>query len=149
MGDVVDLFGQAASKARHGCDGGPGPAFYDPASSAYKAYGAADSGPWVSLMVILRDGSATYCQYAHMESAYPDGNTFTPSAAGRPHDVITLRFGCRSGSFLVIIKGLRLHRMWELLMGHDTHWICELPAHLTVAGDHAAVIRSITFKELA
>ncbi|HZW29711.1 MAG TPA: hypothetical protein VFF52_03335 [Isosphaeraceae bacterium] len=47
-----------------------------------------------------------------------------------------------------MIEGLRLRRVWELIMGHQTPWIHELPADAPFLGDNDPVIRSITFKEV-
>ena len=50
--------------------------------------------------------------------------------------------------FLVIIEGLRLRRVWELILGHQTPWIHELPADAPFCNDNDPVIRSITIKEV-
>jgi hypothetical protein len=38
--------------------------------------------------------------------------------------------------------------MWELIIGHRTPWIHELPTAVNFARDDEPVIRSITFKPI-
>ena len=156
MGDVVDLFGPRMSrpptKTRSEAgriDAGGGPECYDPETNGYQAYGRPGLETRRSLHVILRDGSAGCFQYADLESSYPNGCQFRPSAPGGEGDVITLRFGTRSGSILVILNGLRLRRVWQLLMEHMTHWIRELPTEIGLPEEDVPVIRSITLRPVA
>lgn len=121
---------------------------FDPGASDYKAYGRADNLTLPSLRLIFKDGSEKACLYSQLDSnGLRDGCEFLPSADGRGN-VIRLRFAGHSAVFLVIIEGLRLRRVWELIMAHQTPWIQELPADAPFQGGNDPVIRSITFKEV-
>ena len=61
----------------------------------------------------------------------------TSSGCGSPGD---------ARLFLVILEGLRLRRVWELIMGHKTPWMHELPAEAAFLSGSDPVIRSITVK---
>jgi hypothetical protein len=149
--------GKATRKERHAAgdddaeQGEPfgGPESFDPDSSDYKAFGWAGNRGLPSLRVILKDGSEHACHYADLDTAHPDGSVFKPSITGHKGNVITLRFAGRAKPFLVIIEGLRLRQVWELLIGHRTPWIHELPTAVSFARDDEPVIRSITFKQIA
>jgi hypothetical protein len=134
----------APPKADDGNPGG-GPEFFDDASADYKAYGWAGNKTLPSLTVILKDGSECGFNYADLASACPDGSMFLPSAPGFTGNVIRLRVAGDDGVFLVVIEGLRLRRVWSLIMGHLTPWIHELPPGMEFVGNKEPVIRSIAF----
>jgi hypothetical protein len=122
---------------------------FDPGSSDYKAYGRADNLTLPSLRLILKDGSEKACIYSQLDSSCPrDGCEFLPSSAAGSGNVIRLRFAGHSVVFLVIVEGLRLRRVWELIMAHQTPWIHELPADAPFLNDNDPVIKSITIKEV-
>ncbi|MFL5285231.1 MAG: hypothetical protein ACJ8AW_30710, partial [Rhodopila sp.] len=99
-----------------------------------------------SLVVILKDGSECGFNYADLASACPDGSMFFPSAPGCAGNVIRLRIAGDDGVFLIVIEGLRLRRVWGLIMAHQTPWIHELPPGMEFAGStKEPVIRSIAF----
>jgi hypothetical protein len=125
-----------------------GTEFFDPDNADYKACGWAGNKGQASLRVIRRDGSENGLLYADLDTAYPGGSEFTPMAPGRKGNVITLRFAGRAAPFLVIIEGLRLRRVWELIMTQRTPWIHELPTDVGFTGPEEPVIRSITFKPI-
>src|SRR5438093_11373720 len=103
---------------------GGGPESFDPECPDYKAFGWAGNKTLPSLRIILKDGSEKACLYAHLDSECPaDGCEFIPSAPGRKGNVIRLRFAGQCSVFMVIIEGVRLRRVWELIMGHQTLWI--------------------------
>ena len=51
------------------------------------------------------------------------------------------------GAFTVVIEGVRLRRVWELIMGHRTPWIHELPPGVDFVGKDEPVIWSVTCGE--
>jgi hypothetical protein len=127
-------------------DPGGGPESFDPESTDYKAYGRPGNKTLPSLRIILKDGSEHGGHYADLATAYPGGSEFVPSAPGGTGNVIRLLFAGQGCPFLVVISGIRLRRVWELLMGHLTPWIYELPPGTAFAGDDEPVIRAITFE---
>jgi hypothetical protein len=136
----------AGSSAGHGSPPQAGPEAFNPESGDYKAYGWGENKPLPSLRFILKDRSERAFQYAHLDSHHPDGCQFIPSAPGRGN-VIKLRFAGHSGTILVMIEGLRLRRLWELIMSHQTPWIHELPADVNFHGDSdEPVVKSLTFE---
>ena len=72
-----------------------GPEAFDPESTDYKAHGWSDNKPVPSLRFILKDRSERACPYAHLDSDYPGGCEFIPSAPGKGN-VIKLRFAGQS-----------------------------------------------------
>jgi hypothetical protein len=126
---------------------GGGPESFDPEDADYKAFGWAGNKTLPSLRIILKDGSEKGCLYSHLDSECPvDGCEFIPSAPGRKGNVIRLRFAGHSSVFMVIIEGVRVRRVWELLMAHQTPWIRELPTDVDFKNDNEPVMKSITFK---
>ena len=73
---------------------------------------------------------------------------FLPSAPGCRGNVIRLRVAGDAGVFMIAIEGVRLRRVWELIMGHKTPWIHELPAGLEFAHGDEPVIWSIAFNQM-
>lgn len=124
---------------------GAGPETFDPASTDYKAFGWAGNKTLPSLIVILKDGSEYGINYADLGTAWPHCSMFQPSAPGFTGNVIRLRVAGDDGVFMVVIEGLRLRRVWDLIMGHKTPWIHELPAGMDFVGSDDPVIRSINF----
>jgi hypothetical protein len=122
-----------------------GPEEFDPDSTDYKAFGWAGNRTLPSLVVILKDGSECGFNYADLASACPDGSMFFPSAPGFKGNVIRLRFAGDDGVFLVVIEGLRLRRVWRLIMAHQTPWIYERPEGMEFVDPDGPVIRSIEF----
>ena len=127
---------------------GGGTECFDPESADYKAFGWAGNKTVPSLSVILKDGSALGINYADLASAYPGGCAFLPSAPGCKGNVIRLRVAGDAGAFLAVLEGRRLWRGWELLMGHKTPWIRELPEGMDVMGGDEPVIWSIAITAL-
>ena len=123
----------------------PGPESFDPESRDYKAHGFVDGKPVPTLRFILKDRSERAFSYAHLDSAYPGGCEFIPSAPGKGN-LIKLRFAGHSKVIMVIIEGVRLRRTWELIMNHQTPWVHELPADVDFEGNDAPVIKSFTFE---
>jgi hypothetical protein len=120
---------------------------FDPESPDYKACGWAGNKTLPSLRLILKDGSEKGLLYSHLDSECPsDGCEFIPSAPGRKGNVIRLRFAGHATVFMIIIEGMRLRRVWELLMAHQTPWIHELPTDVHFINDNEPVVKSITFK---
>jgi len=124
---------------------GGGPESFDPDSADYKAFGWAGNKTLPSLVIILKDGTEYGINYCDLASACPTGSMFLPSAPGFKGNVIRLRVAGDEGPFMPVIEGLRLRRVWELIMGHKTPWIHELPAGMAVGRDADPVIWSITF----
>lgn len=144
-----DRGGEDRPGSRKDDGGGGGIEAFDPGSSDYKAYGRADNLTLPSLRLIFKDGSEKACLYSQLDSnGLRDGCEFLPSSGDGRGNVIRLRFAGHSTVFLVIIEGLRLRRVWELIMAHQTPWICELPTDAPFLGGNDPVIRSITFKEV-
>jgi len=129
-------------------EAGGGPESFDPESSDYKAYGWAGNKTLPSLVIILKDGSEYSVNYCDLASAYPGGSMFLPSAPGCKGNVIRLLVAGADGVFLVVIEGRRLRRVWELIMGHKTPWIHELPAAVDFGGVAEPVVWSVTFQAL-
>lgn len=127
-------------------ESGGGPESFDPESTDYKAYGRPGNKTIPSLRIILKDGSERGGHYADLATAYPGGTEFVPAAPGGKGNVIKLLFAGQGCPFQVIISGIRLRRVWELIMGHLTPWIYELPPGAGFVGDDEPVIRSITFE---
>jgi hypothetical protein len=148
-GRFWDRGGDTQPVPRTDDDGEGGIEAFDPASSDYKAYGRADNLTLPSLRLIFKDGSEKACLYSQLDSnGLRDGCEFIPSSADGRGNVIRLRFAGHSAVFLVIIEGLRLRRVWELIMGHQTPWIHELSADAPFLNGNDPVIRSITIKEV-
>jgi hypothetical protein len=127
---------------------GGGPEFFDPESADYKAFGWAGNKTLPSLIIILKDGNEHAINYCDLGSACPGGSMFLPSAPGFKGNAMKLRVAGDDGVFLIVIEGLRLRRVWELIMGHKTPWIQELPARMAVVDQTGPVIRSINFIDL-
>ena len=125
-----------------------GPESYDPASGDYKAYGWAGNRTLPSLIIIFKDGSEGGFNYCDLASAHPGGSMFLPSAPGHKGNVIRLRIAGDDGPFMTVLEGLRLRRVWELIMAHKTPWIHELPAGLDLPGGNEPVIWSAGFTTL-
>jgi hypothetical protein len=126
-----------------------GPETFDPESADYKAYGWAGNKTLPSLRLIRKDGSEKAIQYAHLDSQCPDGGCeFLPSVPGRKGNVIRLRVAGHGPVFLIFIEGIRLRRVWELIMSHLTPWIHELPADADFSGGSDPVIWSFAFKSV-
>jgi hypothetical protein len=117
---------------------------FDAESTDYKAYGRAGNRTLPSLRFILKDKSERACCYAHLDSHYPGGCEFIPSAPGTGN-VIKLRFAGQAAVFMVIIEGRNLRRLWELIQGHLTPWVHVYPSDIDVEEKRAAVVKSITF----
>jgi hypothetical protein len=126
-------------------DPGGGPESFDHASADYKAFGWAGNKTLPSLIFILKDGSEYGINYGDLASACPTGSMFLPSAPGFKGNVIRLRVAGDDGVFMPIIEGLRLRKVWGLIMAHKTPWIHELPADMAVVRDDEPVIWSIGF----
>jgi hypothetical protein len=122
-----------------------GPESFDPDSTDYKAYGWVVHRTLPSLRVIRTGGSECCFHYADLDTAYPGGSEFVPTALGGKGNVITLCFAGRSVPFLVTLEGVRLRQVWELITGHCTPWIHELPTAVSFTRPDEPVIRSITF----
>jgi hypothetical protein len=138
--------------AAAGNDPAGGPESFDPASADYKAFGWAGNKTLPALIFILKDGSEYGINYGDLASACPGGSMFLPSAPGSKGNVIRLRVSGDDGPFLAVAEGLRLRKVWGLIMAHKTPWIHELPASLAVVRDDEPVIWSIRFldaKQLA
>jgi hypothetical protein len=121
---------------------------FDPESTDYKAFGWAGNKTVPSLSVILKDGTALGINYGDIASAYPGGSMFLPSAPGCKGNVIRLRVAGDAGAFMAVLEGRRLWRGWELLMGHKTPWIRELPEGMDVIGGSEPVIWTIAFSAI-
>jgi hypothetical protein len=121
---------------------GSGPESFDPENADYKAFGWAGNKTLLALVVILKDGTECAINYCDLASSHPGGSVFLPSAPGFRGNVIRLR---DDGVFAIVIEGLRLRRVWELIMGHKTPWIHEFPASMGAVRDGEPVIRSIRF----
>jgi hypothetical protein len=126
-------------------DPGGGPEFFDPESADYKAFGWAGNKTLPALIIILKDGTEYAINYCDLASAYPGGSMFLPSAPGFRGNVMRLRVAGDDGAFIIVIEGVRLRRVWELIMGHKTPWIHELPSGFAAVRDGEPVIRSINF----
>lgn len=136
--------------ARPGADGEPGagPEFFDPDSQDYKAFGWAGHKTVPSLRLIFKDGSEKGIVYAHLDSHPQSGSEFIPATPGRRGNTIRLRVAGQGCAFLLIIAGLLLRRVWELLLGHQTPWIHELPPGAVPLRNDEPVIWSISFEML-
>jgi hypothetical protein len=132
-----------------GGDPGGGSESFDPESPDYKAFGWAGNATLPAFSIILKDGSALGVNYADLASAHQSGSVFLPSAPGCKGNVIRLRVAGDAGVFLVVLEGLRLWRVWELIMSHKTSWIRELPERMDLVGGNEPVIWTITFPEPA
>jgi hypothetical protein len=128
-------------------DPGGGTESFDPARTDYKAFGWANNRTVPTLVVILKDGTECGINYADLATAWPGGSSFMPSAPGYAGNVIRLLVAGDAGRFSLVIEGLRLRRVWELIMAHKTPWIHELPAGIAVGGDAEPVIRSVRLEE--
>src|SRR5579883_1506420 len=118
-GRFWDRGGETQPGAPMDRDGQDGIEAFDPGSSDYKAYGRADNLTLPSLRLIFKDGSEKACLYSQLDSnGLRDGCEFLPSSGDGRGNVIRLRLAGHSAVFLVIIEGLRLRRVWELIMGH-------------------------------
>jgi hypothetical protein len=113
-------------------------------STDYKAFGWAGNKTLPSLVVILKDGSEYGINYADLGTAWPHCSMFQPSAPGFTGNVIRLRIAGDDGVFMVVIEGVRLRRVWDLIMGHKTPWIHELPA-VDFGGGDDPIIWSVAF----
>jgi len=122
-----------------------GPESYDPRRKDYKAFGGAGKRTLPSLVFVMKDRSERAVSYAHLDSHYPGGCEFIPSAPGKGN-LIRLRFAGASVIFTVEIEGRNLHRCWELIMGHLTPWVAAYPADIDTLAADEPVIKSIEFK---
>lgn len=118
---------------------------YDPESD-YKACGWAGNKTLPTLRLILKDGSEIAIVYGHLDTNPVNGSSFVPKPPGRKGNLIFLRAVGFDGVFMVVIEGIRLRRIWELIMSHQTPWICELPDGMDFASNDEPVIWSITAK---
>src|SRR5205085_1914267 len=129
-----------------GDDPGGGPESFDPESTDYKAFGWAGHKTVPTLRIILKDGSEWAIVYAHLDSSPANGSRFVPAPPGRKGNLVVLRVAGHDGVFLVEIEGVRLRRVWELIMGHRTPWIHELPPGVDFVGKDEPVIWSVACK---
>ena len=121
-----------------------GPEDFDPTSGEYKAYGWAGNKTVPALLIILKDGSVPSINYCDLGSAYPGGSMFLPASPGCKGNVIRLRrVAGDDGVFMIVIEGIRLWRVWELVMGHKTPWIRELPERVDFVDGDSPVIWSV------
>jgi hypothetical protein len=128
--------------------GDPAPESYDPKRKSYRAFGHNPGNRTLpSLTLVLKDGSQRAFPNAHLDSHYPGGCEFIPSAPGRGN-VIRLRYAGANVSFMVELEGRNLHRVWELIMAHTTPFVVEYPADMDVLGEDEAVIKAIRFDVL-
>lgn len=118
--------------------------FFDPTSRDYKAFGWAGNKTLPSLRFILKDGRQPCGFYHHLDSRYPDGCEFIPSAPGKGN-VIRLRYVGASSAFSVTLEGRNLRRGWELIVSHSTPWVREYPSDMDTLGDAAIVVNAINF----
>lgn len=125
-----------------------GPESFDPESGDYKAFGRAVGGMVPTLRIILKDDSEWPIVYAHLDTNPLAGSRFLPTVPGRKGNLILLRVAGHDGVFLVAIEGVRLRRVWELILMHRTAWIRELPPDAQLIGDKEPVIWSITAKDV-
>jgi hypothetical protein len=161
-GDLIEELRTRAPEPRPGRDGGAepapagpepegdtrgGPESFEPGSGDYKAYGWAGNKTLPSLLIIFKDGSEGGINYCDLASAYPGGSMFLPSAPGCRGNVIRLRVAGDAGVFMIAIEGVRLRRVWELIMGHKTPWIHELPAGQEFGRGDEPVIWTITIQQ--
>ncbi len=135
-------------RAEAGVPGG-GPETFDPESTEYKAFGWAGNVTLPAFSIILKDGSALAVNYADLASAHQGGSVFLPSAPGCKGNVIRLRIAGDDGVFMAVLEGLRLWRVWELIMAHKTAWIRELPERMDFVGGNEPVIWTIALAEPA
>ncbi len=126
---------------------GAGPECFDLEDSDYKAFGWAGNKTLPTLVIILKDGSSPVVNYCDLASAIPGGSMFLASAPGCKGNVIRLLVAGVNGVFLVVIEGLRLWRVWLLIMAHKTPWIREMPDGMGFATEREAVIHSISIVE--
>jgi hypothetical protein len=143
-GDRQEADPPPAAQTDSGNSGG-GPECFDPESSDYKAFGWAGNKTVPALIIILKDGSSPVINYCDLASAFPGGSMFLASAPGCMGNVIRLLVAGVRGVFMIVIEGVRLWRVWELIMGHKTPWIREMPGGMGFGGDCDPVIRSISF----
>jgi hypothetical protein len=122
-----------------------GPESYDPAVRVYKAFGVSTTSV-PAIRFIFKDGKERVCYYAHLDSRYPDGGEFIPSAPGREGNILKLRFAGHDTAFTVVIEGRNLRPGWERIQAHQTPWVAEYPADTDAEGDEAAVVKSIWFE---
>lgn len=127
---------------------GGGPESFEPEGTNYKAFGWAGKKTLPTLRVILKDGSEWPIVYAHLDTNPISGSQFLPRPQGRKGNLIFLRVAGHDGAFMIIIEGVRLRRIWELIMSHQTPWIHELPEGADFVGENDPVIWSITAKAI-
>lgn len=125
-----------------------GPEFFDPESPDYKAFGWGGNKVVPTLRVIRKDDSEWPIVFAHLDTNPLNGSEFLPRPPGRKGQLIFLRVVGNDGVFMIVIEGIRLRRVWELIQGHLTPWIRELPDGGAVFADDEPVIWSVTAKEI-
>lgn len=122
-----------------------GPEVYDPDRKDYKAFGWAGNRTVASIRFIHKDQSEIGCSFAHLDTHYPGGCEFIPSAPRRGN-LIRLRFAGASVTFMLEIEGRNLRRCWELIMGQQTPWVAEYPADMDTEGVAVTVIKAIRYE---
>lgn len=144
--EKVTAFPDAANPPPKPNEGEPdgGPESFDPASSDYKAFGRAGNKTLPTLRVIKGDGTEWPIVYAHLDTNPLNGSQFVPKLPGKEGNIIFLRVAGNDGVFMIAIKGIRLRRIWELIMSHQTPWIHERAEGEIFTGGTDAVIWSIT-----
>lgn len=136
---------EATPKADDDNPGG-GPESFDDESADYKAFGWAGNKTLPILRLIYKDGSEGLIVYGHIDTNLTNGSQFLPRPPGRKGNLIFLRVVGHDGVFMLVIEGLRLRRIWELILAHKTPWIHELPEGLDFGGNGEPVIWSFTAK---
>lgn len=118
---------------------------FNPEEKVYRAHSRADQRMVPAISFILRDAAERFFQYGDLDTDYPGGCEFIPSAPGKGN-VIKLQFAGSRAVVLVTIEGRNLRQLADDIRRQRIAWVHELPAGIDFTDKDGCVITAFHFE---